>query len=81
MDPSVIDRKGCAAYVPGVATPYGYVPSQGAGIAFCVLFGLSMLAHSYVSIRYRVWWQLVFPIGALCTFNLPDPSLSKTNCS
>lgn len=47
--------------------PYGYRPSLGAGVAFCVLFGLSAIAHSYVAIRARKWWQFVFAVGAIGT--------------
>ncbi|PMD26778.1 RTA1-domain-containing protein [Hyaloscypha hepaticicola] len=61
-----IDRNICVAPIPGTKSTYGYTPSLGAGIAFCVLFGLSMVLHTFTSIRYRTWWQLVFTVGALC---------------
>ncbi|KFZ01418.1 hypothetical protein V500_00771 [Pseudogymnoascus sp. VKM F-4518 (FW-2643)] len=60
-----IDRTICVGSIPGVEGPYGYYPSLGAGIAFCVLFGISMLLHAFTSARYRTWWQLIFAIGAL----------------
>lgn len=61
-----IDRNICIAPIPGRKSTYGYTPSLGAGIAFCVLFGLSMILHTFTSIRYRTWWQFVFTVGALC---------------
>jgi hypothetical protein len=45
--------------------PYGYRPSLGAGIAFCVLFGLSAAGHIFSAVRTRKWWQLVFAVGAI----------------
>jgi hypothetical protein len=65
-DTRFIDRNICVAPIHGHTSTYGYTPSLGAGIAFCVLFGLSMLLHTFTSIRYRTWWQLVFTVGALC---------------
>jgi RTA1 like protein len=62
----LINRNICVAPIPGHTSTYGYDPSLAAGISFCVLFGLSMLLHTFTSIRYRTWWQLVFTVGALC---------------
>jgi len=64
MNPD-INRNICVASTPGSKPVYGYDPSLVAGIIFCVLFGLIMLLHTFISFRYRVWWQLVFAIGAL----------------
>jgi hypothetical protein len=63
---SAINRNICVHPIPGRKSTYGYDPSLAAGIVFCALFGLSMLLHTFASIRYRTWWQLVFSIGALC---------------
>ncbi|KAJ5960428.1 uncharacterized protein N7479_007578 [Penicillium vulpinum] len=58
-------QKGCAAYIEGVGTTYGYVPSLGAGIAYCTLFGLSMILHTVQFIWKRQWWASVFTVGCL----------------
>lgn len=60
-----LKNESCAAYIPGVKTSYGYIPSFGAGIAFCVLFGLSMIAHTAQFCWKRTWWCAVFSIGAM----------------
>ena len=61
------DRNSCVAWanIPGYDGPYGYDPCLAAGIAFCVLFGTSMLLHTFESVRTRTWWQIVFAAGAL----------------
>ena len=56
---------GCAAYMDDVKTSYGYVPSKAAGIAFCALFGVSMIAHIVQLTWSRTWWASVFAIGCL----------------
>jgi len=61
-----INRDICVAPINGNTGVHGYDPSLAAGLAFCVLFGLSMLAHTFTSFRYRTWWQLVFSVGAIC---------------
>ncbi|KAJ5151172.1 RTA1-domain-containing protein [Penicillium canariense] len=53
---------GCKAY-NGVETSYGYIPTKAVGFAFCVLFGLSMIAHIVQLCWKRVWWCSVFAIG------------------
>lgn len=60
-----INRNICVGPVEGVEGPYGYIPSYAAGIAFCVVFGLSMLGHTFTSVKYKTWWQFIFAIGAL----------------
>lgn len=60
-----INRLVCVAAIDGVDSPYGYVPGFGAGIAYCVIFGISMLAHAFTSIKYKTWWQFIFVVGAL----------------
>lgn len=55
----------CHALVPGVKTSYGYKPSLAAGIIFCALFGLSMIAHTVQLVWKRNWWCVVFSIGCL----------------
>ncbi|CAG8365928.1 unnamed protein product [Penicillium salamii] len=56
---------GCHAYIDGIDTPYGYQPSLGAGIAYCVLFGISMILHTVQFTWKRQWWACVFSIGCL----------------
>lgn len=60
---------GCHAKIPGVGTSYGYVPSLGAGIAFCVLFGISMILHTAQMCWKRTWWTSVFSIGCIGKFS------------
>ncbi|RDH28686.1 RTA1 like protein-domain-containing protein [Aspergillus welwitschiae] len=55
----------CHAYIAGISTPYDYVPSLAAGIVFCALFGISMMAHAFQSFRSRMWWCYLFSIGCL----------------
>jgi hypothetical protein len=69
MPDPVVDRLKCVALIPGDGTPYGYDPSLAAGVIFTVLYALSMVMHTFISIRYRVWWQLVFAVGALSKFH------------
>jgi hypothetical protein len=70
MSDVTVDRLTCVALIPGVGTPYGYDPSLAAGIVFCVLYAISLLLHTFISIRYRVWWQLVFAVGALSKLHI-----------
>ncbi|KAI2792759.1 hypothetical protein POX_b02802 [Penicillium oxalicum] len=56
--------QGCHAKIPGIHTSYGYVSSLGAGIAFCTLFGLTMVAHTVQFCWKRTWWCAVFTVGA-----------------
>ncbi|KAJ5267263.1 RTA1-domain-containing protein [Penicillium angulare] len=58
-------KEGCHAYVPSMETSYGYIPSEAAGIAFVVLFGLSGLIHIIQFSWKRTWWCSVFTIGCL----------------
>lgn len=55
----------CHAYVEGVSTSYGYVPSSAAAAAFVAFFSLSMLLHAGQMMIYRTWWCVVFSIGCL----------------
>ncbi|KAH8699306.1 putative RTA1 domain protein [Talaromyces proteolyticus] len=55
----------CAAYVEGFKPPYNYVPSLGAGVAFCVLFGLSLAIHTAQFSWKRKWSYVLFSIGTL----------------
>lgn len=61
---------GCKAY-NGTDTSYGYVPSSAAGVAFCVLFGLSMLAHIVQFCWKRTWWCSVFALGSFGMIRSP----------
>lgn len=58
-------RVQCHPFVEGIEPSYNYVPSLGAGIAFCVLFGLSLSVHTIQFIWTRTWWCSLFSIGAL----------------
>lgn len=60
-------KKNCHALVSGIDTSYGYVPTLGVGIAFCVLFGLSLIGHVAQYIRKRQWTSLAFATGAMST--------------
>lgn len=61
----------CHAYITGISTPYDYAPSLAAGIAFCAIFGISMLAHIYQASWSRMWWCYLFSIGCLGKHLLP----------
>ncbi|KAJ5103076.1 RTA1-domain-containing protein [Penicillium argentinense] len=56
-------KLGCHAYHDGFSTSYGYVPSEAAGMVFCALFGLSIVAHVIQFSWKRTWWCSVFAIG------------------
>ncbi|KAJ5918476.1 hypothetical protein N7466_010468 [Penicillium verhagenii] len=56
---------GCHAKIEGVNTSYGYVPHLSVGIAFCVLFGVSMIAHTIQFCLKRQWWCVVFTLGCM----------------
>ncbi|KAG9520557.1 RTA1-domain-containing protein, partial [Aureobasidium melanogenum] len=60
-----IGSTGCVAYNPAQRTAYGYVPSLAAGVVYCVLFGLSMIAHTFQAVKTRALWNLVFAVGCL----------------
>ncbi|KAI2995018.1 hypothetical protein CBS147346_10168 [Aspergillus niger] len=55
----------CHAYVDGVSTSYGYVPSLAAASTFVALFGASMLGHAVQMVWFRTWWCSVFSLGCL----------------
>lgn len=67
---------GCHALVPGYRTEYGYVPTQAAGIAFLVLFGLSLILHIVQFCWKRTWWCSVFAVGCISTNHLRSTQLS-----
>ncbi|KAJ5171846.1 RTA1-domain-containing protein [Penicillium capsulatum] len=56
---------GCRAYDGLHPTSYGYIPDKSAGLAFCIVFGLSMLAHIVQFCWKRTWWCSVFSVGCL----------------
>ncbi|CZS96838.1 related to RTA1 domain protein [Rhynchosporium graminicola] len=60
-----LNRDICVAEIPGLGSPYGYVPSFAAGIAFCVVFAFSMFGHIFMAVKNRTWWQFIFVVGAL----------------
>ena len=55
---------GCHAFRDGFKTSYDYIPSKAAGIAFCILFGLTMVGHIVQLSWKRMWWCSVFAIGS-----------------
>lgn len=59
---------GCKAYDGMHPVSYGYIPQKSTGIAFCALFGLSMVAHTVQFCWKRTWWCSVFSIGCLGKF-------------
>lgn len=63
---------GCQPKEAGYPTNYGYIPGLGAGVAFCVLFGLSMIIHTIQFCWKRTWWCAVFSVGALGKLNHPS---------
>ncbi|UPK93076.1 hypothetical protein LCI18_004011 [Fusarium solani-melongenae] len=58
-------KKGCHDLIAGYDTSYGYVPTFGAGIAFCILFLLSTSVHVFQFARVRRWTSLTFALGAM----------------
>ncbi|KAF2180039.1 putative RTA1 domain protein [Zopfia rhizophila CBS 207.26] len=56
---------GCATWDPDHGNLYGYRPHLAPGIAFCVLFVLSMIAHAGQAWWKKRWWCMVFAVGAL----------------
>lgn len=56
---------GCYPFNPNFLPGYGYVPSLGAGIAFCVLFTIALLAHCLYGILNRRWANYLLAVGAL----------------
>jgi RTA1 like protein len=69
-DPTASWQNACHPYVPGLQPSYGYVPSLGAGITFCILFGLSMGVHLFQCAQTRTWWCSVFAVGCLGMYDL-----------
>lgn len=62
-------KSGCHDLIAGYDTSYGYVPTFGAGIAFCILFLLSTSAHVFQFARVRRWTSLTFALGAMSMKN------------
>ncbi|KAJ9148589.1 RTA1-domain-containing protein [Pleurostoma richardsiae] len=58
-------QEGCHALIDGLDPSYGYVPSLGAGIAFCVLFGICLLGHTAQFARLRRWTSILLALGAV----------------
>lgn len=65
----------CHAYVDGVSTSYGYVPSLAAASTFVALFGASMLGHAIQMVWFRTWWCSVFSLGCLGLWTITKPVL------
>jgi len=60
-----LNYTACQALVPGYLPSYGYVPSEGAGITFVVIFSLMAIVHTGQAVWKREWWCLVFTVGAI----------------
>jgi hypothetical protein len=41
---------------------YKYQPSLPANVAFIALFGVAMIAHIFVGVRWKSWWFMIFMI-------------------
>ncbi|CAI6089510.1 unnamed protein product [Clonostachys chloroleuca] len=48
---------------------YKYQPSLSANATFLALFGLAMVMHIYLGIRWRSWWFMAFMISG-CIFEM-----------
>ena len=44
---------------PVEATIYGYAPSLAANVIFTVIFGVCLIAHTYLGPRYKTWTYLI----------------------
>ena len=55
---------GCHAYRSDYPTSYDYIPSKGAGVVFCLLFGITFVAHVVQFTWKKTWWCSVFAIGS-----------------
>jgi hypothetical protein len=58
----------CTPYFSQQETPYGYVPSEAAGITFAVIFGTSWILHTAQASWRRQWWMYVFAVGSMGNF-------------
>jgi len=55
----------CAAYNRALDPGnYGYHPSLAAGVVFSTIFGLIAIGHLVIVMRTRVYWIVLFSIGA-----------------
>jgi hypothetical protein len=57
--------EGCHAPTSGISSMYGYDPTLAAGIAICLLFGLSFSAHVIRGIQLCRWTSFMCILGAL----------------
>jgi hypothetical protein len=57
--------KHCHAYIHGLSTAYGYIPTFAAGIVYCVLFGAAFCVQGFRSFKYRRWTCYMLFIGSL----------------
>jgi hypothetical protein len=55
----------CHAYIPGIDTAYGYVPTFAAGIVYCVLFGAAFCIQLFRGVKYRRWTCYCLLVGSL----------------
>jgi hypothetical protein len=49
---------------------YDFVPSEGAAIAFAVLFFAPMIMHAFQLFRTKTWFFIPFLIGLICKSDL-----------
>ncbi|KAF7588701.1 hypothetical protein BBP40_005301 [Aspergillus hancockii] len=55
----------CHPYISGIPAPYGYIPSEAAGIVYTALFALTTFAHVGQAAWTKAWWCLMFAVGSL----------------
>jgi hypothetical protein len=49
------------------SSPYGYVPGKAPGYAYVVVFGVGLVLHIGLAVRYKYWIAMVTLIpGGLC---------------
>ena len=53
------DCTSVSADCPVEATIYGYTPNLAANTIFVVIFGLCLLAHSFLGLKHRTWTYLI----------------------
>lgn len=56
----------CAAWDTSIPNAFGYRPSLVAGVAFTVLFSLSLVLHVWQTFQHKTYWLgAAFSLGAL----------------
>lgn len=53
------------------SSPYGYTPGKAPGYAYVVVFGVGLLLHIGLAVRYKYWIAMVTLIpGGLCEWSV-----------